>query len=86
MTLAGSEEELADLKAAYTCSRGDMDSILDSMMCASLNDEPRFRQILETLIADGSVMAYAAFTNEKKSKAAARKRRVRVGGCACSWN
>ena len=74
----GSDEELTDLKAAYTSSRGDMDKIIDSMLCATVDDEPRFRHILENLIADGSIRAYTAFTNEKKAKSVARKRKVGV--------
>lgn len=74
--ISGSDEELEDLKHAYTRWRGDMDRIMESVMCATVEDEPRFRQNLGNLIADGSVEAYSAFTNERKSKAAARKRKV----------
>ena len=82
--MSGSEEELSDLKAAYESSRGDMDKIIDSVLCATVDDEPRFHQILERLIADGSIKAYAAFTNEKKSKASARKRKVIVVRYGCN--
>lgn len=67
---------MENLKAAYTSCRGDMDKIIASVLCATVDDEPRFRQILEKLIADGSIEAYSAFTNERKSKATARKRKV----------
>jgi len=56
-----------------------MDKIMDSVLCATVDDEPRFRQILEQLIANGSIEAFFAFTDERKSKAAARKRKVRKG-------
>jgi len=75
--ISGSDEELEDLKAAYTSCRGDMDKIIETVLCATIEDEPRFRQILENLVADGSIEAYPAFTNERKSKAVARKRKVR---------
>jgi len=55
-----------------------MDKIIDTVLCASIDDETRFRQILEKLIDDGSIEAYSAFTNERKSKATARKRKVRI--------
>jgi len=84
--MSGSDEELNDLKSAYVTSRGDMDKIIDSILCATVDDEPRFRQILDGLIADGSVKAYAAFTNEKKSKSEARKRKVRLLRFACDRN
>jgi len=77
LSITGSDEELADLKAAYTSCRGDMDMIIDSVLCATVDDEPRFRQILERLIASGSIKAYSAFVRENKSKATERKRKVR---------
>jgi len=55
-----------------------MDKVIDTVLCATVDDEPRFRQMLEKLIADGSLEAYSAFTNERKSKAIARKRKVRI--------
>ena len=55
--------------------------IINSVLCATIDDEPRFHQILEQLIANGSIEAYAAFTNEKQSKSAARKRKVRTFSC-----
>jgi len=55
-----------------------VDKIIDSVLCATIDDEPRFRQVLEKLIADGSIETFPAFTNERKSKAIARKRKVRM--------
>lgn len=37
-----SEEELDDLKAAYTSSKGDMNFILENVLCASIDDEERY--------------------------------------------
>jgi len=65
-----------DLKAAYRAYRGNMDKIIESVLCATVEDEPRFRCILEMLIADGSVESYHAFANERSSQAVARKRKV----------
>jgi len=56
-----------------------MGGIIDSVMCATVDDEVRFRQILEGLIADSSIEAYPDFVNEKKSKSLARKRKVIIG-------
>jgi DnaJ family protein C protein 9 len=74
----GSSEELEELKQAYINSQGDMDHIIDSVMCATVEDEPRFREILKGLIDEGTLTAYSAFTLEKKSKQEARKRRAQA--------
>ncbi len=39
----GSDEELKDLKEVYKEHEGDMDAIIDHMMCASFDDEDRYR-------------------------------------------
>jgi hypothetical protein len=36
-----SEEEASDLKKAYVQAKGDMGGIIDSMMCATVEDEDR---------------------------------------------
>lgn len=72
----GSDEELSDLTAIYISSEGDMNAIMDQMMCSSHEDEPRFHKILQTLIEDESVPAFEAFTKESKQKRAARLKKV----------
>ncbi|KFP03915.1 DnaJ subfamily C member 9, partial [Calypte anna] len=71
-----SEEELADIKAAYMDFEGDMDRIMDSVLCVDYTDEPRIRKIIEKAIDDGEVPAYKCFVKESKQKRTARKRRV----------
>ena len=55
----GSEEELADLKAAYLDGDGDMDFIMkcmDNVLCAMQEeDEARFSDIIKKWIAAGDV-------------------------------
>ena len=72
-----SEEELSDLKSAYMDFEGDMDAILENVLCATIDDEGRFRKILQKCIKDGEVPKYPAFTTETKSKKKERKRKVR---------
>ncbi|ESO90061.1 hypothetical protein LOTGIDRAFT_65996, partial [Lottia gigantea] len=72
----GSEEELKDLKEAYVESEGDMGVIIDSVLCASIEDEPRFEQILKDLIKKKELPKFKNFTNEKKSKKSARKQKA----------
>lgn len=72
----GSDEELEDIKLAYTKYEGDMGKILDSIMCATVKDEPRFRSIINDLIESGELPAFEAFINEPKEKQATRKRKA----------
>ncbi|XP_065495449.1 dnaJ homolog subfamily C member 9 [Caloenas nicobarica] len=71
-----SEEELADIKAAYVDFEGDMDRIMESVLCADYTDEPRIRKIIEKAIDSGEVPSYKAFVKESKQKMIARKRRA----------
>ncbi|XP_009994711.1 PREDICTED: dnaJ homolog subfamily C member 9 [Chaetura pelagica] len=71
-----SEEELADIKAAYVDSEGDMDRIMDSLLCVDYTDEPRIREVIEKAIESGEVPSYKAFVKESKQKKMARKRRA----------
>ncbi|XP_010159109.1 PREDICTED: dnaJ homolog subfamily C member 9, partial [Eurypyga helias] len=75
-TYKGSEEELADIKAAYVDFEGDMDKIMESVLCASYVDEPRIRGILQKAIDAGEVPPYKSFVRESKQKMMARKRRA----------
>ncbi|CAH1775194.1 unnamed protein product [Owenia fusiformis] len=72
----GSDEEKDDLKAAYCDYEGDMDMILDSVMCATVDDETRFRKILKDLIQAKEIPAYKAFTKEKKTAQTQRKKKA----------
>lgn len=76
--ILGSKEETEDLKEAYLQSEGDMDEIMDSIMCATVDDEVRFTKILKDLIKKKEIPDYPAFTKESKTKKTARKRRVGI--------
>ncbi|NWU73316.1 DNJC9 protein, partial [Pterocles burchelli] len=71
-----SEEELADIKAAYVDFEGDLDRIMESVLCVTYADEPRIRSIIEKAIDSGEVPSYKAFVKESKQKKNARKRRA----------
>lgn len=75
-TYKGSEEELADIKQAYLDFKGDMDQIMESVLCAQYADEPRIRSILQQAIEAKEVPAYRAFVRESQQKMNARKRRA----------
>ena len=72
----GSEEEAEDVKNLYEEHQGDMDKIMSSVLCATVDDEPRIREIIQKFIDDKEVTAYKAFTSEPKKKQEARKRKA----------
>jgi len=69
-----SEEEKEEIKKAYVDAEGDMGQIIDSVMCATEEDEDRFRKIINELIKNKEVDEYKAFTKENKKEKKARKR------------
>ena len=75
-TYKGSEEEVNDITAAYLDYEGDMDAILENVLCATIEDDERCKEILERQIATGKLPKYEAFTNEGKKKKKARKQKV----------
>ncbi|XP_012899716.1 dnaJ homolog subfamily C member 9 isoform X1 [Mustela nigripes] len=75
-TYKGSEEELADIKQAYLDFKGDMDQIMESVLCVQYTDEPRIRNIIQQAIDAGEIPSYNAFVKESKQKMNARKRRA----------
>jgi len=71
-----STEERQDLKRAYQDAKGDMDKIMDTVILSRLEDEDRFRKIIEEFIANDEVKAYKVFAHETEKKRLARKRRL----------
>jgi len=72
----GSEEEVKDLKSAYCEYKGDMDAIMDAVLCSSIEDEPRFRKTLTELINNKELPKYKKFTKEGADKKEARRRKA----------
>ncbi|KUI55729.1 hypothetical protein VP1G_03086 [Cytospora mali] len=69
----GSDEEKDDVLAAYEAHEGDMDGVYESVMLSSvLEDDERFRGIIDGAIEAGDVEAYKAYTKESKGKRLAR--------------
>ncbi|KAG0132739.1 hypothetical protein HOY82DRAFT_557572 [Tuber indicum] len=69
----GSEEERQAVIAAYQACEGSMDKIFESVMCSDvLEDEERFRQIINEALDAGQVKSFRSFTHENK---ASKKRR-----------
>jgi DnaJ family protein C protein 9 len=82
----GSEEERKDVLKAYVRNEGRMLKLYDEVMLSDmLDDEARFRTIIDNAIEDGEVEAYAKYTEEtEKSRKArianAQKHRDRESG------
>lgn len=67
---------MEDIKTAYKNCKGDMDQIMDKVLCADYTDEPRIRTIIQQAIDLGELPFYKAFAKESKQKMNSRKRRV----------
>jgi len=72
----GSDEELSDLKTVYMSCKGDMQKIIDSVMVATIDDEQRFRDILNPLIEAKELPSYKKFVSE--TAASKKKRRAKA--------
>lgn len=64
-----------NVNVVYNKSQGDMDKIMSSVLCATTEDEPRIREIIQKMIDDDEVSSYKAFTSEPKKKRDARKKK-----------
>lgn len=74
----GSQEEQHDVLAAYEEFEGDMDAMYEQIMCSSvLNDDKRFRTIIDAAIKDGAVEPYQKYTKESKTSKRQRADKAR---------
>ncbi|KAI8218043.1 DnaJ-like protein subfamily C member 9 [Colletotrichum sp. SAR 10_77] len=68
-----SDEEKDDVLIAYEQAKGDMDKIYETVMLSNvLEDDERFRKIIDEAIAAEDVTAYKRYTKESKLSKAAR--------------
>ncbi|CAG9943816.1 unnamed protein product [Clonostachys rosea f. rosea IK726] len=75
----GSDEEKDDLLNAYEQSEGNMDGIYESVILSDvLEDDERFRQIIDQAIQDERVPNFSAYSKESKRKREARVRRAKT--------
>lgn len=69
----GSDEEKDDLLAAYEEFEGDMDKIYETVMLSNvLEDDARFREIIDAAIAAKEVPSFPAYAKETKKTRQAR--------------
>jgi len=69
--VAGSAEEMNDVKASYVRNEGDMDKVLAELKCCTLDDVQRHCDTLHGLIQSRQLTRYKAFA---RSAANVRKR------------
>jgi DnaJ family protein C protein 9 len=76
-----SPEEKDDVLEAYRQSKGRWSDIYETVMLSDpLEDEDRFRTIIDDAIAKGEVEAYKAYTKETKKDKTARMKAARKEG------
>ncbi|KAL2266222.1 hypothetical protein VTJ83DRAFT_5574 [Remersonia thermophila] len=69
----GSDEERADVLAAYEEHEGDMDGVYEEVMLSNvLEDDERFRAIIDAAIASGEVQRFDKYAKETKKTRQAR--------------
>ena len=54
---------MAYLKSAYLDYKRDTDAIMENVLCTTLEDEDRYRVIIERLISSKKVAKYDTFTH-----------------------
>ena len=55
---------------------GSMEHILGSVMVCTIDDEDRFKKIIDAWIADGEVESFPAYAGDTDKKKKQRKRKV----------
>ncbi|KHJ42777.1 hypothetical protein D918_07059 [Trichuris suis] len=76
--IVSSNEEALDVKKAYVKYKGDMNCIMESLIMSEIEDEPRYRRIINGLIEAGEVELYDDYANEPAEKATARREKART--------
>ncbi|BGP06189.1 hypothetical protein JCM10049v2_002008 [Rhodotorula toruloides] len=74
----GSDEERRDILEAYKNSSGDIESILNSVMCATIDDEDRFVKLIDDAIAAKEVKATPAWKKSSKDTQGKEKRKKKA--------
>ncbi|KAK4166447.1 DnaJ domain-containing protein [Cladorrhinum sp. PSN259] len=74
----GSDEERDDLLAAYEEFEGDMDAVYESVMLSDvIEDDERFRAIIDQAIEEGKVEKYKKYAKETKKSREGRAKNAR---------
>ncbi|KAF3359713.1 putative J domain-containing protein like [Verticillium longisporum] len=77
----GSDEEKDDVLVAYEEHKGKMDQVYESVMLSDvLEDDERFRSIIDAAIKSGDVPPFTAYTKESAKSKAARVKAAKAEG------
>ncbi|RFU75337.1 hypothetical protein TARUN_6904 [Trichoderma arundinaceum] len=75
----GSDEEKDDLLVAYEECEGDMDQVYERVMLSDVvEDDERFRKIIDEAIETGDVPGFSSYKKENKRKRAARAKAAKA--------
>ena len=75
----GSDEERQDILDAFELGEGDMDVVYEEVMLSDvMEDDERFRKIIEEAIEEREVPSFRAFTKESKKRREARVKKARA--------
>ncbi|KAK7420271.1 hypothetical protein QQZ08_010471 [Neonectria magnoliae] len=75
----GSDEEKDDILIAYEQCEGDMDLLYEQVMLSDvLEDDERFRKIIEEAIESNDVPRFPAYTRESKKRRNARVKKAQA--------
>ncbi|KAF5972809.1 DnaJ like subfamily C member 9 [Fusarium bulbicola] len=75
----GSDEEKGDVLDAYEQCKGDMDALYERVILSDvLEDDERFREIIDTAIKSKKVPSFPAYTKETKKKRDGRAKQARA--------
>lgn len=75
----GSDEEKDDILIAYEQCEGNMDLVYEQVMLSDvLEDDERFRKIIEEAIESNDVPRFPAYTRESKKRREARVKKARA--------
>lgn len=75
----GSDEEKDDLLIAYEQGEGDMDMIYETVMLSNvIEDDARFRRIIDAAIENNDVPRFPAYVKESKKKQESRMKKARA--------
>lgn len=71
----GTEEEHNDLLSSFNKFEGDLDRVFENVVYSNtLDDEERFRALIDKAIKDGNVEGYEAYTQEPEKKRQRRQK------------
>lgn len=72
-----SDEEKRDLLEAFEAAEGDLDGVYERVMLSNvLDDDERFRAIIDEAISEGSVENYKLYAEESEAKRSARRKKA----------